>query len=111
MIILFQVVKNSRGEIVKMIDETGKMFVSPAYQKRKEKAYSTLQSVKSIDSHKTEKSAHSVKSVKSAKSVNSPQKLQKTPDRPVKIKTPRQHELRTAQGKGYFDHIFTLIFQ
>ena len=40
---LIKVVKNSRGEIVKMIDETGKMFVSPAYQKRKEKAYSTLQ--------------------------------------------------------------------
>ena len=40
---IVKVVKNSRGEIVKMIDETGKMFVSPAYQKRKEKAYSTLQ--------------------------------------------------------------------
>ena len=80
--------KNSRGEIVKMIDETGKMFVSPAYQKRKEKAYSTLQSVKSI--------TESVQSVKSSKSTKSTKSM---PDRPVKLKTPKEHTTppRTAK--------------
>ena len=94
---IVKVVKNSRNEIVKMIDENGKMFVSPAYQKRKAKskqlqqqaaAYSTLQSVQSID----DTTMKSVKSTKSAKSR----------DLPVKIKTPQEHQtppppLRTAK--------------
>ena len=98
---IVKVVKNSRGEIVKMIDEKGKMFVSPAYQKRKAKktlqqqAYSTLQSVQSIDDS-TMATSETMKSTKSTKSTKS----EKKSDLPVKIKTPQEHQvaaLRTAR--------------